>query len=75
MHNSNLQMSTDEWPKKSKVSKQSQSSTGPEMKKWKWQILGLLKQLSFNVPAMGEKLVPLVERGELRLAHDGPLLT
>ena len=24
---------------------------------------------------MGEKLVPLVERGELRLAHDGPLLT
>ena len=24
---------------------------------------------------MGEKLIPLVERGELRLAHDGPLLT
>ena len=34
MHNGNLQMSTEEWPKKSKASEKSQSSTGPEMKKF-----------------------------------------
>ena len=35
---------------------------------------GLVKQLGFSVPTMGEKLVPLVEGGELGLEHDGVLL-
>ena len=35
---------------------------------------GLVKQLGFFVPTMCEKFVTLVERGELRLEHDGVLL-
>ena len=32
---------------------------------------GLIKQLGQLVPAMGEELVLLVERGKIRLEHDG----
>ena len=35
----------------------------------------LVEQLGFSVSTMCEKLVPLVERGELGLEHDGELLT
>ena len=34
----------------------------------------LVEQLGFSVSTMCEKLVPLVERGELGLEHDGELL-
>ena len=34
----------------------------------------LVEQLGFSVSTMCEKLVPLVERGELGFEHDGELL-
>ena len=36
-----------------------------------WTKSGLVKQLGQLVPAMGEELVLLVERGKIRLEHDG----
>ena len=71
----NLQMSTVEWRKKSKSIQTFTEFNWSRGEKVKVTISGLFEQLGFDVPAMGEELVPLVERGELRLAHDGPLLT
>ena len=44
------------------------------MKSESESLSGLVEQLGLPVSTMREKLVPLVERGELGFEHDGELL-